>query len=82
MQIQEDQFAIFEGFHDHGEQAQAHEVLQMYRCLLFIVQDVCCELGRKRCLEEADRVEDATGDPLLCLQEFFLACNPSFFLNF
>src|SRR6266699_1386660 len=58
VKIQEGQFAFFEGFHGRSKQAQAHQVLQVYRCLLFIVQDVSSELGKERCLEETDRVED------------------------
>src|SRR6266700_6711830 len=59
MQIQEDQFAFFEGFHNHSEQTQAHQVLQVNGRLLLVVQDVCCELYKKWRLEEADPVEDS-----------------------
>src|SRR6266568_1157518 len=59
MEIQEDQLAFFEGFHGRGEQAQAHQVLQVNGRLLLVIQDVSSELGREGCLEEADRVKDA-----------------------
>src|SRR4051794_7469289 len=59
MEIQEDQFAFLEGFHGCSDKAQAQQILQVNRCLLFFIQDVSSELCKERCLEEADRVEDA-----------------------
>src|SRR5437660_434253 len=59
MQVQEDQFAFFEDFHDHVEEAQAHLVLQVNRRSLLVVQNTSSELRKERRLEEADRVKDA-----------------------
>ena len=58
MQVQEEQFTFLESFQGHGEQAQAHQVLQVNRRLLFIIQDLSSELRKEWCLEEADRVEN------------------------
>src|SRR5690242_14765578 len=61
MQVQEEQLTLLEGSQSCCEQAQAHKILQVLGCLLFVVQDVGSELWTKGGLEEADCVE---GGPL------------------
>ena len=57
VQFQKHQLAFLERSDCLCEQAKAYQVLQLFRCLVFVIQDVGGELREEGCKEEADGIE-------------------------